>query len=140
MSITHSLTHVIHVNNGAGRIDRINYTDQEVGDHYVSLDLELSEETYFTNINIDVSEIQAFMCWINLNPPGNNLGIKTNSSTVPDQILVVTENVPLIWTPQMNIDNPFTVDVTTGLFFVAEGDPGDIIQVKMRLLLGNAQP
>lgn len=58
--------------------------------------------------------------------------LKTNSTSVPDDTLVLKAGVPLVWTNDDAGSNPFTVDVTT--LYLSNAGAVDS-QVDIRLLL-----
>lgn len=111
MSFSHVLT--ISLSGGA-----VNLTGKQTvtADSKQSYDIPLTASQINAEVDADFDFANLVSVFI---ISDQNLTIKTNSSSAPDDTITVTANVPFVWNTAQAADNPFTANVTK--FFLTNG-------------------
>ena len=94
-----------------GRIVESNKTYSGEAGPPLDVSIPDSSSDMFIAWNIDVSQIQAIIILSDY-----EITIKTNSSSTPDDTLVLPAGEPYLWTPDSLDTCLLTTDVTTGLY------------------------
>lgn len=69
------------------------------------------------NIDLDFADLKALIITCD-----QDMTLKTNSSSTPDDTFTIKKNIPLIWSEDCGFDNPVTADVSTAFATIASVD------------------
>ena len=108
MSITHSLTRGWLGQNG----NPVTPAAQLLtGSEELNLDFTLSANT--TNQQISLAFTKTLLQSIFIYSATQNITLKTNSSSAPQETLTITAGIPAVWSVNDGFVNPFAGNVTT---------------------------
>jgi len=86
----------------------------------ISLTIPASSTDLLVALAVDVSQLKTLM----IVATGGDLLLETNSGSVPDDTLTIKDGIPLFWTHDCGLPNPFSDDIN-GLY-VTKAGVGDV--------------
>lgn len=110
MAITHTKTIGFRSNNGSFTVPSLSQVVESEAVADVTIPVSVTNKA--VAFNADVSAMGTLLLLVT----GGTLTIKTNSSGSPDQTFAMDAGDALIWFSSDVGTNPFTTDITTGLF------------------------